>query len=50
MFMERVFLQDKVPASYQENNVSIVAVVAYIRDHYTSGAQGKYLVAMKRKK
>jgi len=50
VFMERVFLQDKIPASYQESNASIVAIAAYVRGYYAPGPRGKYLVAMKRKK
>ncbi len=49
VFMQRVFLQDKIPASYEGSKPEIVAIAAYIRDHYAPGPRGKYLVAMKRK-
>ena len=34
VFMEKVFLQDKLPSSYQENNPRVLGVVAYIKAHY----------------
>ncbi len=49
VFMERVFLQDKLPASYAEGNAHIVAIAAYVRTHYVAYQTGTYLVAMKRK-
>ncbi len=49
VFMEKVFLRENIPASYQDGNPNIVAIAQYIRAHYTSVRQGKYLTAMKRK-
>jgi hypothetical protein len=49
VFMEKVFLQDQLPASYEEYNARLLAIIAYVRAHYQPVEQGKYLVAMKRK-
>ncbi len=46
VFMQRVFLQDKLPASAQQGNAAIIALVEYIKTHYTAGQTGQYLVAM----
>jgi hypothetical protein len=48
VFMEKVFLQDHLPASYVEGNARILAVVDYVKSHYQPVEQGQYLVAMKR--
>ena len=47
IFMEKVFLEDKIPASYQEKNSALLTIIAYVREHYQVYRQGKYLVAMK---
>jgi Holliday junction resolvasome RuvABC endonuclease subunit len=49
VFMEKVFLQDQVPASYQEGNARVLAVVDYVKSHYQPFEFGQYLVALKRK-
>lgn len=49
IFMEKVFLQDSLPASYQENYGRVLAIIAYTKAHYQFMDQGKYLVVMKRK-
>lgn len=49
VFMEKIFLQDTIPASYRENKFRVLAVIAYIKAHYQPFEQGQYLVAMKRK-
>lgn len=49
IFVEKVFIQDKIPESYAQSNPNIFALVNYIRSHYTPAAQGRYLAAMKRK-
>jgi hypothetical protein len=49
IFMEKVFLQDSWPVSYQDTRKKVIAVIAYVRGHYEPFLQGKYLVVMKRK-
>lgn len=53
VFMEKVFLQRSLPASYYEGNdrrlTRVMEVVDYVWAHYQPVEQGKYLVAMKRK-
>ncbi len=49
IFVEKVFLQDKIPPAYTENHPNITALVAYIRSRYTPVEEGKYLSALKRK-
>lgn len=48
IFMEKVFLQDSLPPSYQENNGRVLAVVNYIKAHYQLYQNGQYLAALKR--
>ncbi|MBI4309401.1 MAG: hypothetical protein HY591_03620 [Candidatus Omnitrophica bacterium] len=48
VFIQRIFLQQDVPASYLENNANITAIVRYVRGHYSVAGQGKYLAALKR--
>jgi hypothetical protein len=49
VFMEKVFLQNVLPVSYQENNAKVLAMVAYVKAHYQLFEEGRYLVAMKRR-
>ncbi len=49
IFMQRVFLQERVPASYAQGNASIVSLVKYIKTHYVPAQSGRYLVTMTRK-
>jgi len=48
VFMEKVFLEDNLPSSYQETNAGLLSIIAYVRAHYHVSQEGKYLVAMKR--
>jgi len=48
IFMEKVFLQDLLPASYQENNDRLLSLLTYIKSHYHAVEDGQYLVAFKR--
>ncbi len=48
IFMEKVFLQDKIPQTYLENNANIVGIVKFIKEHYSAAVEGEYLVAMQR--
>jgi hypothetical protein len=48
VFMEKVFLQDSLPPSYQEEYDRVLAVVNYIKAHYQPYQYGQYLVALKR--
>ena len=53
IFMEKVFLQNVLPPSYDDNQnkrlVRTRAVVAHIKAHYELFENGQYLVAMRRK-
>lgn len=49
VFMERVFLTEQVHPWYLEQFEDLIAVIRYFKFYYTPVAQGKYLVAMKRK-
>jgi len=49
VFMEKVFLQNALPASYQENDPRVLAVITYVKTHYHPLQEGQYLVAMQRK-
>ena len=49
IFMEKVFLQDTWPSSYQDTRSRLVPITIYVRAHYQPFEQGKYLIAMKRK-
>jgi hypothetical protein len=48
VFMEKVFMQDPPPPSYQEDYDRVLAVVNYIKAHYQPYQDGQYLVALKR--
>ncbi len=48
VFMEKVFLQDPLPPSYQEDYDKVLAVVNYIKAHYRPYQNGQYLAALKR--
>ncbi len=48
VFIENVFLQEIIPASYRESNANILTIIAYIRQNYTPFKRGQYLTAMKR--
>jgi len=48
VFMEKVFLQDPLPPSYQEDYDRELAVINYIKAHYRPYQNGLYLVALKR--
>jgi len=49
IFMEKVFLQRTVPASYNESNANVMALLKFIWEHYQPQEQMQYLVAMKNK-
>ncbi len=52
VFMERIFLQNTLPASYYDHGnrrlTRVLSIIDYIRAHYQPYATGQYLVAMKR--
>jgi hypothetical protein len=47
VFMEKVFLQDSLPASYQESRSRVLPIIDYVRSHYQPFKYGQYLVVMK---
>ncbi len=49
VFVENVFLQERIPASTFQNNANMTAIAAHIREHYRPHTKGKYLTAMRRK-
>jgi hypothetical protein len=49
IFMEKIFLQDSLPPSYKEDKGRVLAIIAYVREHYQPFQEGKYLIVMKRK-
>ncbi len=49
VFMERLLLNRSLPASYQYQLTATVGLLDYIFVYYAPYAQGKFLVAMKRK-
>jgi hypothetical protein len=49
IFLERIFLERNVPQAYYENDPALMALLDYVFKNYAPAAQGKYLVAMKRK-
>ena len=48
VFMERIFMVKEVPRSFLFQYPSLIPLINYVRTHYTSVAQGEYLVALKR--
>jgi len=49
LFMERIFLNNKVPASYFYDIPGMIDLLEYVDEHYEPIDTGFYLVAMKRK-
>jgi len=49
IFMEKIFLTDRLPAAYEDDVPRLIKVIDYVRSFYTPYKYGKYLVAMKRK-
>jgi len=49
VFMEKIFMQDSLPVSYQDNNSRVLDIIAYVKAHYQVFEQGKYLIALKRR-
>ncbi len=50
IFMEKVMLQQQdMPARYERDTPGVMAVLRYIWANYEPDAQGRYLIAMKRK-
>ena len=49
VLMEKVFLENTYPASYQENNGRVLAIISDVKKYYMPFEEGQFLVAMKRK-
>ena len=49
VFMERIYLNTRVPDTYYYDTPGLMGVLAYIHEHYEPVEVGEYLVAMKRK-
>lgn len=49
VFLEKIFLSNNIPAHYAHDRPGMMILLGYVKSHYEPYAQGKYLVAMKRK-
>ena len=49
IFMEKILLADSVPAQYEFLYPDLLVILKYLHAHYEPQAQGRFLVALKKK-